>query len=571
MRRRRGWPACWAAEPSGAAAPTGLPALPSLRRPRPSPRWPGRCSARRSSPRSPARRPSSAPGPWLAARAARGERRAAPLPRRRPGRARRRPAQRAVPRRRDRRRGGGLRRRRVRPRAGPGDPGTRARPRRRTRRTRCSRTRSTRIAAAVRLSGRTGCSLAAVAGAVEDDLRARHRQRLELRAATAAPRASAALLAGLPVLGLAMGSGVGADPWGVLTGTGRRPGRCSSRGRAGGRRAGLVPPAGRAGAPMSAAALRAGGRAPAVAAGAPPSAGRPAAAAGSRRSAGAGAVPAPQPAPAAGRRRGAGRRAADRRRCRPRRRRSRSRSAANGCCGRSVPDDERGRAGRRCAGTCPGACDLLGVCLAAGRAGGRRARPPSGTPCPDRSVPQLRTVAALYRLGAEPRRAWADVPGRAGRPWGGCWSVPGSPVPRSCPRCGPSRPTAGRRPGLRRRGRRPPRRRLGAGAAGRVLPPGVRLPGRRAAGPRHRRRRLPLTAVSTGRRPLHRSAGAPGPAAPAPGGSGHGPASGPRPRRRRMTSTPTAHVRPTGPRRHRRPAAASPGGGPPSAPRRRRA
>jgi tight adherence protein B len=77
-----------------------------------------------------------------------------------------------------------------------------------------------RIAAAVRLSGRTGCSLAAVAGAVEDDLRARHRHRLELRAATAAPRASALLLAGLPVLGLAMGSGVGADPWGVLTGTG---------------------------------------------------------------------------------------------------------------------------------------------------------------------------------------------------------------------------------------------------------------------------------------------------------------------------------------------------------------
>lgn len=76
-----------------------------------------------------------------------------------------------------------------------------------------------RITAAVGLSGRTGCSLAAVAAAVEDDLRARHRHRLELRAATAAPRASATLLAGLPLLGLAMGSGVGADPWGVLTGT----------------------------------------------------------------------------------------------------------------------------------------------------------------------------------------------------------------------------------------------------------------------------------------------------------------------------------------------------------------
>lgn len=77
-----------------------------------------------------------------------------------------------------------------------------------------------RISAGVLLSSRTGCSLAAVVAAVEDDLRARHRHRLELRSATAAPRASALLLAGLPVLGLAMGSGVGADPWAVLTTTG---------------------------------------------------------------------------------------------------------------------------------------------------------------------------------------------------------------------------------------------------------------------------------------------------------------------------------------------------------------
>ncbi|TFV65161.1 pilus assembly protein TadB [Blastococcus sp. CT_GayMR20] len=76
-----------------------------------------------------------------------------------------------------------------------------------------------RIASAVRLSERTGCSLAAVAGAVEDDLRARSRHRQELTAAVAAPRASATVLAGLPVLGLAMGSGVGADPWAVLTTT----------------------------------------------------------------------------------------------------------------------------------------------------------------------------------------------------------------------------------------------------------------------------------------------------------------------------------------------------------------
>ena len=76
-----------------------------------------------------------------------------------------------------------------------------------------------RVAAAARLSARTGCSLAAVVGAVEDDLRARSRQRLELRSATAGSQASAALLAGLPVLGLVMGGGVGADPWRVLTTT----------------------------------------------------------------------------------------------------------------------------------------------------------------------------------------------------------------------------------------------------------------------------------------------------------------------------------------------------------------
>jgi tight adherence protein B len=76
-----------------------------------------------------------------------------------------------------------------------------------------------RVRAAVRLSGTTGCSLAVVLAAVEDDLRAQHRRRLELRTATAGPRAAAALLAGLPVLGLVMGSGVGAQPWSVLTTT----------------------------------------------------------------------------------------------------------------------------------------------------------------------------------------------------------------------------------------------------------------------------------------------------------------------------------------------------------------
>lgn len=76
-----------------------------------------------------------------------------------------------------------------------------------------------RISAAVLLSTRTGCSLAGVLSAVEDDLRARRRHSADLRTAAAGPGASAMVLAGLPVLGLAMGSGVGADPWRVLTTT----------------------------------------------------------------------------------------------------------------------------------------------------------------------------------------------------------------------------------------------------------------------------------------------------------------------------------------------------------------
>jgi pilus assembly protein TadC len=57
----------------------------------------------------------------------------------------------------------------------------------------------------------------------------------------------------------------------------------------------------------------------------------------------------------------------------------------------------------------PAACDLLGVCLSAGvpvatalAAVGAAAPAPLGR--------HLASVAALSRLGAEPRRAWADVP-----------------------------------------------------------------------------------------------------------------------------------------------------------------
>lgn len=57
----------------------------------------------------------------------------------------------------------------------------------------------------------------------------------------------------------------------------------------------------------------------------------------------------------------------------------------------------------------PVACDLLAVCLAAGLpVGGALAAVGGVVPAP--LGQELATVAGLYRLGAEPRRAWADVP-----------------------------------------------------------------------------------------------------------------------------------------------------------------
>ncbi|MGR6967288.1 type II secretion system F family protein [Geodermatophilus sp. URMC 61] len=57
----------------------------------------------------------------------------------------------------------------------------------------------------------------------------------------------------------------------------------------------------------------------------------------------------------------------------------------------------------------PVACDLLAVCLEAGLpVGGALAAVATGVPGP--LGPELATVAGLYRLGAAPRRAWADAP-----------------------------------------------------------------------------------------------------------------------------------------------------------------
>lgn len=77
-----------------------------------------------------------------------------------------------------------------------------------------------RLAAAWALSRSSGCSLADVLDAVAADLRARRRQDRLLVSLLAGPRASAGLLAGLPLIGLLMGAGLGADPLRVLTTTG---------------------------------------------------------------------------------------------------------------------------------------------------------------------------------------------------------------------------------------------------------------------------------------------------------------------------------------------------------------
>lgn len=67
------------------------------------------------------------------------------------------------------------------------------------------------------------------------------------------------------------------------------------------------------------------------------------------------------------------------------------------------------RAGPALEADLPVACDLLAVCLEAGLpVGGALAAVATALPGP--LGPELATVAGLYRLGAAPRRAWADVP-----------------------------------------------------------------------------------------------------------------------------------------------------------------
>jgi len=76
-----------------------------------------------------------------------------------------------------------------------------------------------RLLSGVRLSSQTGCALADVLAAVESDLSRRGSQRTDVRATAAGHRATVGLLAGLPILGLMMGSGIGAEPVRILTTT----------------------------------------------------------------------------------------------------------------------------------------------------------------------------------------------------------------------------------------------------------------------------------------------------------------------------------------------------------------
>ena len=74
------------------------------------------------------------------------------------------------------------------------------------------------LAVACALSARSGASMAALLAGVRADLVADRDTRAAVHAAVAGPRASALLLAGLPVLGLLMGAALGADPAGCCSG-----------------------------------------------------------------------------------------------------------------------------------------------------------------------------------------------------------------------------------------------------------------------------------------------------------------------------------------------------------------
>ncbi|MGW0945872.1 type II secretion system F family protein [Streptomyces sp. NPDC002623] len=76
------------------------------------------------------------------------------------------------------------------------------------------------LAACWRVAVDQGAGLAAGLDRLEEALRAERDQRADLRAQLAGPRTTVVMLAGLPVLGLLLGVGLGADPLHVLLHTG---------------------------------------------------------------------------------------------------------------------------------------------------------------------------------------------------------------------------------------------------------------------------------------------------------------------------------------------------------------
>jgi tight adherence protein B len=78
---------------------------------------------------------------------------------------------------------------------------------------------ATDLALLWRLAERTGCSLLGPVQRLRDADRGAVAVRRELAAQLAGPRATARLLAGLPVVGMLLGTSVGADPLGFLLGT----------------------------------------------------------------------------------------------------------------------------------------------------------------------------------------------------------------------------------------------------------------------------------------------------------------------------------------------------------------